>query len=55
MKLGSMQQYMGPDQLKESFIPKRNHQVKVMPGDSLSCTKKKHRKHKRTIVMLIEI
>ena len=25
MKLGSMQQYMGPEQLKESFIPKRNH------------------------------
>ena len=26
-----------------------------MPGDSLSCTKRKYRKHKRTIVMLIEI
>ena len=25
------------------------------PGDSLSCTKRKNRKHKRTIVMLIEI
>ena len=37
--------------------PRRFSKLEIleMPGDFLSCTKGKYRKHKRTIVMLIEI
>ena len=52
MKLRSMQRYTGPEQLKESFILKRNRKVKVMLWEDTWKAQKNNRGVNRNLSVL---